>query len=387
MRRLLGVLLSTGLLCAAAGPADAAPPGYPPLRWLPAAAENFTVGRGGSGVSSVVIHATEGSYAGAISWFRDPRAGLSAHYVIRASDGEIAQLVAEADTAFHARGFNRSAIGIEHEFDPDHGIGYTDALYRSSASLVCAITRRYGIPADRAHIRGHSELPGTDHTDPGPAWDWSRYMSLVGACAGPIASPQATLPAGTDTASAPCRSAACVPEPGLGDGAIGPAVSLLQSDLVSLGRMAQATVQGGGGRFGPRTIAAVRTFQEDNGLPATGFYGPLTAAALSRDRRLTCREQRGRAHVRRSIGRGHAAPTRSWRPRLPRDRDRLLRSVDPGGGATLPARSRDPDDRERRAAHASGTGPVGPLSQDRRYAGAGRRSSRTAGITREVLCS
>ena len=282
MRRLLGVLLSTGLLCAAAGPADAAPPGYPPLRWLPAAAENFTVGRGGSGVSSVVIHATEGSYAGAISWFRDPRAGLSAHYVIRASDGEIAQLVAEADTAFHARGFNRSAIGIEHEFDPDHGIGYTDALYRSSASLVCAITRRYGIPADRAHIRGHSELPGTDHTDPGPAWDWSRYMSLVGACAGPIASPQATLPAGTDTASAPCRSAACVPEPGLGDGAIGPAVSLLQSDLVSLGRMAQATVQGGGGRFGPRTIAAVRTFQEDNGLPATGFYGPLTAAALSR---------------------------------------------------------------------------------------------------------
>lgn len=282
MRRLFVLLLSTGVLLAAARPADAAPPGYPPLRWLPAAPENFTVGRGGSGVSSVVIHATEGSYAGAVSWFRDPRAALSAHYVIRASDGEIAQLVAESDTAFHARGFNRSTIGIEHEFDPDHGIGYTDALYRSSASLVCAITRRYGIPADRAHIRGHGELPGTDHTDPGPAWDWPHYMDLVRACAAPVVSTLPVMPTGSDAASAPCRSAACVPEPGLGDGAIGPPVSLLQSRLVSLGRMTEATVLGGGGRFGPRTIAAVRSFQEDNGLPATGFYGPLTAAALSR---------------------------------------------------------------------------------------------------------
>ena len=282
MRRRSVLLLSIGVLLAAAQPAAAAPPGYPPLRWLPAAPENFTVGRSGSGVGAVVIHATEGSYAGAISWFRDPRAGLSAHYVIRASDGEIAQLVAEADTAFHARGFNRSAIGIEHEFDPDHGIGYTDALYRSSASLVCAITRRYGIPADRAHIRGHSELPGTDHTDPGPTWDWSRYMGLVSQCAAPTALPQTTPPSGSDAGSAPCRSAACVPEPGLGDGATGPAVTLLQRDLASLGRMTQATVQGGGARFGPRTIAAVRSFQEDNGLPATGFYGPLTAAALSR---------------------------------------------------------------------------------------------------------
>jgi len=282
MRRLLVILLSTGVLLTSAQPAAAAPPGYPPLRWLPAAPENFSAGRSGSGIGAVVIHATQGSYAGAISWFRDPRAGLSAHYVIRASDGEIAQLVAESDTAFQARGFNRGTIGIEHEFDPDHGVGYTDALYRSSASLVCAITRRYGIPADRAHIRGHSEIPGTDHTDPGPAWDWSRYMSLVSQCAASITSPQTAPPTGSDAASVPCRTAACVPQPGLGDGAVGPAVALLQSGLASLGRMTQATVQGGGGTFGPRTIAAVRSFQEDNGLPATGFYGPLTAAALAR---------------------------------------------------------------------------------------------------------
>lgn len=26
---------------------------------------------------------------------------------------------------------------------------------------------------------GHSEVPGNDHTDPGPYWDWDYYMSLV----------------------------------------------------------------------------------------------------------------------------------------------------------------------------------------------------------------
>ena len=32
---------------------------------------------------------------------------------------------------------------------------------------------------DRKHIIGHVEVPGTDHTDPGPHWDWDRYMRLV----------------------------------------------------------------------------------------------------------------------------------------------------------------------------------------------------------------
>lgn len=283
MQRIWATVIAAGLLLTAAQPAAAAPPGYPPLRWLPAAAENFSVGRGGRAIDTIVIHATQGSYAGALSWFREPLARLSAHYVIRAADGEITQQVAEADTAFHVRGWNRSAIGIEHEFDPDHGVGYTDALYRSSAALVCAITRRYRIPVDRTHIRGHSELPRTDHTDPGPTWDWSRYLTLVRQCAGPAAT---AFPAGssirTDASMTPCRNAACVPEPGLGAGATGPAVTLLQSGLALLGRMGQPAIDAGGGRYGPRTAAAVRAFQDDNGLPVTGFYGPLTAATLAR---------------------------------------------------------------------------------------------------------
>lgn len=282
MQRLWATAIAASLLLAAAAPASAAPPGYPPIRWLPAAVENFSVGRAGTAIDTIVIHATQGSYAGALSWFRDPRARLSAHYVIRSADGEITQQVAEADTAFHVRGLNRSTIGIEHEFDPEHGVGYTDALYRSSAALVCAITRRYGIPADRTHIRGHSELPRTDHTDPGPSWDWSRYLTLVRQCAGPSVTASVGGATGSDASFSPCWDAACVPDSGLATGASGSAVTRLQSALATLGRLAPETVRTGGGRFGPLTGAAIRRFQADAGLPATGYYGPLTAAALAR---------------------------------------------------------------------------------------------------------
>ncbi len=41
-----------------------------------------------------------------------------------------------------------------------------------------------GIPKTRANIRGHNEMPGNDHTDPGPHWNWNYYMSLVNSGGG-----------------------------------------------------------------------------------------------------------------------------------------------------------------------------------------------------------
>lgn len=259
MRRVAFVFVVLAMLILRASVADAAPPPwYPPLLWYPASPDNYDTGRAGARIQYIVIHATDGGYAGALAWFRNPSSHLSAHYVIRASDGAITQTVSEADTAFHARGFNRQAIGIEHEFVPDSGIGYTDAQYRASATLVCAIARRYGIPTDRAHIIGHNEVPGTDHTDPGPTWNWSFYMGLVAACS--TSAPGAGLSFGDD----------------------GAAVAQLQRALVTLGHLAAADLAGGEGHFGPRTLAALRAFQSANDVPATGFYGELSAAALAR---------------------------------------------------------------------------------------------------------
>ncbi|AVF22071.1 N-acetyl-anhydromuranmyl-L-alanine amidase [Paenibacillus larvae subsp. larvae] len=97
----------------------------------------------------------------------------------RPSDGDITQMVRDKDIAYHSREANSYSIGIEHEGYIDNPSWYTDTMYRSSAKLTPYLCDKYGIPKDRAHIQGHPEIPGNDHTDPGPNWDWNYYMSLV----------------------------------------------------------------------------------------------------------------------------------------------------------------------------------------------------------------
>lgn len=155
---------------------------YGPALWSAASTANYTAGRSGHSIRYVVIHTTQGSYAGAISWFRNPAASVSAHYVIRSSDGQVTQMVHHGDTGWHAgnRTYNQESIGIEHEgFVDAPERWYTDAMYRASAALTRHLCDTYGIPIDRAHIIGHAEVPGATHTDPGRGWDWDRYMGLV----------------------------------------------------------------------------------------------------------------------------------------------------------------------------------------------------------------
>lgn len=163
---------------ASAGTAMA--PDYPGAIWNPASTANYASGRTAT-ITTVVIHVTQGSYAGTISWFQNPESQVSAHYVVRSSDGEVTQMVADADTAWHARSANASALGIEHEGFVDDPAWFTDAMYRSSAALTKWLCDAHGLAKTRDVIVGHSEVPGNDHTDPGPNWDWNYYMSLVTA--------------------------------------------------------------------------------------------------------------------------------------------------------------------------------------------------------------
>jgi N-acetyl-anhydromuramyl-L-alanine amidase AmpD len=259
-----------GSLAISATPAHAEPPSYyPALQWVPAAAGNYEVGRARQGITAIVIHETDSSFSSALYSFGNPRSRTSSHYLVRASDGVIAQTVAESDTAYHARSANRWTIGIEHEFWPRYAIWHTDAQYRSSARLVCAIARRYGIPLDRAHIVGHNELPGNDHSDPGPTWNWTYYMSLVRAC-----DPRAAQ-------AAPSTELPARPNAELAFGDVSADVALLQWGLAYLGHMPPDEVVGGGWRFGTVTEVSLRQFQSARGLPATGRYGDSSASALA----------------------------------------------------------------------------------------------------------
>ncbi|MGW6277469.1 N-acetylmuramoyl-L-alanine amidase [Kribbella sp. NPDC055071] len=159
-------------------PSSVAAVDYPGAIWNPACTCNYRVGRT-KAITTIVIHVTQGSYAGTISWFKDPAAQVSAHYVIRSSDGQVTQMVAEKDTAWHVGTENGYTIGIEHEGFVDQPSWFTDAMYRSSAALTRNIADRRGIPKDRAHIKGHVEMPNQTHTDPGPNWNWDYYMQMV----------------------------------------------------------------------------------------------------------------------------------------------------------------------------------------------------------------
>ncbi|MFJ4685088.1 N-acetylmuramoyl-L-alanine amidase [Streptomyces sp. NPDC088789] len=158
-------------------------PDHPSGEWQPAHPSNHTAADRPADhpVDFVVIHVTQTPYANTLSIFQEAGRSVSAHYVIRSGDGHVAQCVRESDIAWHAGNwdYNTRSIGIEHEGWVDEPRWFTERMYQSSARLTAAICGRHAIPRDRAHILAHYEMPGTDHTDPGPLWDWDRYMSLV----------------------------------------------------------------------------------------------------------------------------------------------------------------------------------------------------------------
>ncbi len=155
--------------------------------WLPTET-NYDEGRDGGSVDFIVIHYTEISYARTLIAFHNPNSYVSAHYVVR-NDGHIAQIVGEADTAWHAGNswYNDHSVGIEIEKSDESNPDFTVQEYLAAAQLVCDISARHDIPLDRDHIIGHNEVPGSTHTDPGPTWGWDHFMYLVSLCAPPIA--------------------------------------------------------------------------------------------------------------------------------------------------------------------------------------------------------
>lgn len=163
---------------AAAGDTD-----YPSAHWIPASTSNYTVSTRPSAypVEYVIIHVTQETFSDAVAIFQNPAKQVSAHYVVRSVDGYIDQCVREQNIAWHAGNwdYNTRSIGIEHEGYVDQPEYFTDAMYEKSALLTASVCDRYGIPKDRSHILGHVEVPGADHTDPGPNWDWVRYIRLV----------------------------------------------------------------------------------------------------------------------------------------------------------------------------------------------------------------
>ena len=158
-------------------------------RFTPAHSSNQSNrSNGAASIRRVVIHTTEGSYGGAISWFRNSSANVSAHYVIRKSDGEVTQMVRDHKKAWHACNNNNDTIGIEHEGASSNASTWTNAMLESSARLTAFLVTEYNIPIDRDHIVGHGEIQGAGCSyryDPGPHFPWTQYLQMVSGYANP----------------------------------------------------------------------------------------------------------------------------------------------------------------------------------------------------------
>jgi len=175
---------------------------YPPALWDEAHTNNWGTRTGGQQPTNVTIHTMQGSYAGTISWFNNGNQVVngvvvrtSAHYLVRSSDGQITQMVREANRAYHVLNHNNYTIGIEHEGFVNDASWYTDNMYNSSAALVRDICADYSIdkttcfkgPATSGtnflpitvRVKGHQHYDGNSHTDPGINWNWSKYYGLI----------------------------------------------------------------------------------------------------------------------------------------------------------------------------------------------------------------
>lgn len=167
---------------------------YGPASWNPAPACNISTRN--APISAITIHTIQGSYSGAISWSQMCESNVSYHYVLKSSDGQVTQMVMEADKAWHVGSENNYTIGYEHEGYVGDSSWYTDEMYNSSADLSRDIINSgYGISGLRTYygqatdtvmliggctkIKGHQHYPNQTHTDPGICWDWERYYKLI----------------------------------------------------------------------------------------------------------------------------------------------------------------------------------------------------------------
>lgn len=112
------------------------------------------------------------------------RLQVSAHVLIERT-GHVTQFVSFDDRAWHAgvssfqskENCNDFSVGIELE-GSDH-IAYTDAQYDALAAISRQLMARYPL-ITRERIVGHCDIAPGRKTDPGEAFNWHRYFSLLG---------------------------------------------------------------------------------------------------------------------------------------------------------------------------------------------------------------
>ncbi|RYE20350.1 MAG: T9SS type A sorting domain-containing protein, partial [Sphingobacteriales bacterium] len=161
------------------------------LENLTTCTSNFGSRPAGSEIKYYFVHyVATGTYQGAISWFHTcgpPASGVSAHYVVKNSDGEVTQVVREANRAYSqgVSAYNNEGIGVEHEvLATNLTMWDSEPMLASASALAANVCDRNAIPkirritnGDRG-IYGHSDVRATDCPNLTQA-RWDDFISRV----------------------------------------------------------------------------------------------------------------------------------------------------------------------------------------------------------------
>jgi N-acetyl-anhydromuramyl-L-alanine amidase AmpD len=234
--------------------------------------KNYTE-NGQETVLGLIVHIMDGSFEGSKAWFNNEKAEASSHFGTN-RNGYAEQWVDTKDRAWAQAAGNRSYISVENE--GDGGDALTDGQLTRVAEILAWLHRVYGVPIQRADVPGVRGLGW--HGMGGSAWgghpdcpgknvlaQFDEILKRAGDIAGE--KPKPTPP----------------PTPSLQrnlyfrrqDYMSGSDVKLLQSKLNGAGASLSAD-----GSFGPKTLSAVKNFQQSHGLKVDGIVGPITWAKL-----------------------------------------------------------------------------------------------------------
>lgn len=180
----------------------------PGFQWVPETCGEYgypqgTHGRNGVTIDRLILHCTIGTDS--LGWLVGGN-GNSVHFLDNRDGTPRAQMVLLEDAAWGAgnRAYNLRGVNYEHECtgaEMRNPAYWTDAIIGNMARNCAAILRHplcAGILPDREHVIGHGEVPDQDHTDPGPAFPWDRFLAaLVGELNGADDALYLTYPDGT----------------------------------------------------------------------------------------------------------------------------------------------------------------------------------------------
>ncbi len=129
-------------------------------KWFPAHSYNFERGRGEEKIEFIILHwSNSESLVDTDKKFTDSNRLASVHYAI--DNSEIHQYVKDPDTAFHCGSgiVDRQSIGIIVTGGVNMPV--SEASYQTLSLVIEDLARKYRIPLDVDHVKGHKDITRT----------------------------------------------------------------------------------------------------------------------------------------------------------------------------------------------------------------------------------